>query len=280
MSCSTLMASVIILSILSTIGCGSVSKMAQQDVHTMFADTETAKLPIITSEETGDLPEPVQRYLEFTNVLGKERIRTVRLKQEGSFRTKPDQKWFLMKATQHFNATSLSFVWHAKMKFFPLITVHARDKLHDGQAHMFVKLSSLKTLVDAKGAQLDQGALLRYLSEMVWFPTAFLEDYIEWAPIDASSAKATIRYGDLSAWGVFHFDEEGRIVRFTTDRYREVDGEFELAEWFTLTSDYREFDGILIPSKGEAAWHLDSGDFCYFRGEIVDVEYDSPLIGD
>jgi len=44
------------------------------------------------------LPGPVKRYLNYAQVVGKEPIRTVRLKQQGFIRQQPDQKWFPMAA--------------------------------------------------------------------------------------------------------------------------------------------------------------------------------------
>jgi len=55
------------------------------------------------------------------------------------------------------------------------------------------------TIADATGDEIDQGTLVRYLNEMMWFPTAYLNDYIQWEPIDSGSAKATISWQGLSA---------------------------------------------------------------------------------
>jgi hypothetical protein len=33
-----------------------------------------------------------------------------------------------------------------------------------------------------------------------------------------------------------------------------------------------------IPTKGEAIWKLNSGDFSYIRAEITDIEYNNPYI--
>ena len=48
--------------------------------------------------------------------------------------------------------------------------------------------------VDAKGKEIDQGALLRYLGEIVWVPSAALSDYITWEEMDSTTARATMSY--------------------------------------------------------------------------------------
>ena len=53
---------------------------------------------------------------------------------------------------------------------------------------MLVKVASLWPVVDASGAQMTQGEMTRYLSEMIWFPAAFLADNIAFQAVDDSSA--------------------------------------------------------------------------------------------
>jgi hypothetical protein len=48
----------------------------------------------------------------------------------------------------------------------------------DGHGRMLIKVASLWPVVDARGEQMDQAAMMRYLSEMIWFSAAFLADNI------------------------------------------------------------------------------------------------------
>jgi len=43
--------------------------------------------------------------------------------------------------------------------------------------------------------------------------------------------------------------------------------------WSTPIKEYKEINGIRVSVRGEAAWNLSSGDFCYFGAEITDIEY-------
>lgn len=45
----------------------------------------------------------------------------------------------------------------------------------NGIGNIFVKMESTFTLVDSRGPQLDQGALVRLLGELTWVPTAFID---------------------------------------------------------------------------------------------------------
>ena len=77
---------------------------------------------------------------------------------------------------------------------------------------MLVKLLSIITLANEHGPEVDQGELLRYLAEIVWFPTAWLSDYIQWEAIDAQSAKATIILPNNTVAAVLHFNEKGQMT--------------------------------------------------------------------
>lgn len=93
-----------------------------------------------------------------------------------------------------------------------------------GKGHMLWKLFSALTLVNFGGREIDQSALVRYLSEAVWFPTALLPSRtLRWEALDSDSARATLVHGGLCVSAVFHFNARGQIVRLTTtDRPRSV----------------------------------------------------------
>jgi hypothetical protein len=73
---------------------------------------------------------------------------------------------------------------------------------------------------------MDQGAMMRYLSEMIWFPTAFLGDNVSFEPVDDRSARVTLTDGGRAASATMVFDEIGKLVDFVAERYRTVDGGF------------------------------------------------------
>jgi hypothetical protein len=43
-------------------------------------------------------------------------------------------------------------------------------------------------------------------------------------------------------------------------------------------ASYREFDGMLLPTKSTVSWKLTSGDFEWLRLEIVHAAVDSDLL--
>ena len=264
----------------STIGNIAFTKKAKEEAKEIFRGGKEIKPEVVTEEDIEGLPEPVQRYLKYTQIIGKEKIKTVRLKQGGYFRMKEDRKWMPIKAEQYLNVDSVEFIWVAKVRFAPMLSIYAKDEFIDGKGNLVIKLLGFIKIVDAKGYEVDHGELLRFLAECIWFPSAFLNEYeyIKWEAIDDNSAKATISYKGVSASATFHFNEEGEVTNITAERYREVDGKFALENWEGQIIEYKMFNGIIVPNKVNIVWNLKSGDFCYDKVEIIDIEYNKPSV--
>jgi hypothetical protein len=253
-------------------------QQAQAETLKLFESRKQTAAAVVTEEDINKLPPPIQRYLRHSNVVGKPKVQTVRLKQKGFFRPKPDQKWMPLEAEQYYTTNPPGFLWFAKIYAIPFIPMNARDLYMNGQGNMHGRILSTIPIIDASGPELNQGAMVRYLNEIVWFPTAWLSDYLSWEPINSTSAKVTMNYGGISASAIVYINEAGDIMNFTAERYM-MDGEtYKMGKWSTPATGYGEFNGIRIPTKGKAQWHLESGEYAYIDVEIVALEYNKPLL--
>jgi hypothetical protein len=230
---------------------------------------------LITSDMLENLPEPVQRYMAYTGVVGNPWIDTVRLKQVGRFRQGLDRPWMSVTAEEFYTASPPTLIWNARFKVAGLPLLRARDKYESGQGHMFGKLAGLITVFDVRGEKLDQATMIRYLNEIMWFPTAFLGESITWEDVDAHSAQVTFSDCGKSVSGRVFIDDAGRLTNFTAMRNREIGGEFSLDPWSTPIMGYGERAGLNLPIRGQAVWNLPSGDLPYAELEITEVEYNS-----
>jgi hypothetical protein len=246
-----------------------------QEVKEFFNDVEI-KNNIIQETDLEGLPLVVKKWLEQSQVVGKERIEAVRLKQTASMRLKEEGPWMLAGVQQYFRVDEPGFIWKVKVNMAPLIYFTGIDKYEDGRGHMLIKALSLVKVADAYGKEVDQGTLVRYLAESVWFPTAALSSYIKWEEVDANSARATMTYGGISASGVFTFNQKGEVLSFVAQRYRDVNGQYFMNTWVVDLKEHKVFNGIKIPSAGEVIWRLETGDYNWYRFEINDIEYNKP----
>lgn len=252
------------------------NKNVQYEIKTLFNKIKSSS-EIVTKADIEVLPKNVQKWLEYSRIIGKKKILAVRLKQKATMRLDNDKQWMPVQADQYFTTDEPGFIWKASIKAAPLIHIVGRDKYWDGKGSMLIKLLSLFTVADSKGKEINQGTLLRYLAEMVWFPTAVLNEYLTWDEVDNDHAKATMTYKDITASGVFTFNDQGEVIKFEAERYGEFDKNFSLELWSISLRDYKEFDGIKVPAKGNVTWKLETGDFNWFNFEITEIEYNKPL---
>ena len=250
-----------------------MARAIEKVAHELLACGQEIRRVVITEEQLAGLPEPVRRYLTFAQVVGKEPIRTVCLKQHGAMPMGEGGTWHPLTAEQYVTTTPPAFLLYGTLHPLPLVSVSATDKYADGHGTMQITALSFIPLGTAQGPEMDQGELLRYLGETAWFPTALLADYIRWEAIDAQRAQATISLPGISASAIFHVDEQGRYTHLTAERYREEHKQQVLRPWIGRWGDYREVHGFRIPMAAEASYTLTSGEFSYFRGEVTAIEY-------
>ena len=230
---------------------------------------------IVTEEMLQKLPEPVKRHLLYTGIVGKPMVQTVRLKQVGKIRKDATQPWMNFEARQYYSVNPPAFVWVAYMKILGLPLMQVRDYYIEGRGNILVKALSLLTVANSTGEKMDQGAMMRYLNEMMWFPSAFLGDNISFESIDANSARVTLTDKVNRVTATMYFDDNGKLTNFIAPRYRDMgNNKFDLENWSTPIREYGEYEGLRLPLKGAGVWNLKEGDLEYIDLMITDLKYD------
>jgi hypothetical protein len=250
-----------------------MNKTLRNEARELLQQGRQASPVLITEAHLLGLPEAVQRYLRYAQVVGKEPIRTVRLKQRGTFRQSAQQPWMKLDAEEYYSVNPPGFVWVGTLRKGGLPLVRARDRYRDGKGNMQIKLGTVFAIADATGAEMDQSSLTRYLNEMMWFPTAFLAPNVSFEPVDQISAKVTLTDAGKHVTATMYFDEEGKVTNFVAPRYRTVSGTSELTPWSTPITAYGEFGGFKLPVKGKAVWKLPEGDLEYMDVVFPALEY-------
>jgi hypothetical protein len=247
------------------------------DIAHLFAHCKPTPTKPIRKADLVRLPAPVQQYLHYSQVVGKVPVQTVRLRQQGQMRPNPNGKWMPAVAEQYYTVYPPSFLWYARVKAAPLMTMAGRDEYSGGHGKMHIKLFRVYSLFNQRGREIDQGAMVRYLSEIIWFPTAWLSDYITWEAVDDHHARAIMHYAGQTVSGVLTFGEDGRFLSFEALRYRSnPDKTSSLQTWVATSNTYGDYDGIRVPTDGDVTWKLPEGDHSYFRARIFDLQYNCP----
>jgi Family of unknown function (DUF6544) len=242
-----------------------------------MSNAQTNNGRLVIAEMLRDLPAPVQRYMRYTGVVGKPWVDTVRIKYAGRFRMAADKPWMPIRAEQFYTTNPPAFHWKARFKMAGLWLMTGDDTYKAGHGRMFGKVAGIFKVVDFRGDALDQGAMLRYLNEMTWFPTAFLGDNITWQAVDGGSAGVAFTDCGKSVSARMFFDDEGRMTNFVAQRYRENKGSFSLDTWSTPMTKFGVLGGLNLPVRGQAVWKLPGGDLPYADLELSEIEYNAPI---
>jgi len=231
------------------------------------------------------LPEVVKRYLARAIPVGSEGVRTVRLRQQGEFRMGPgEDSWRPFRAEEVFRVHPPAFMWNARIRAMPFVSVRVMDAYLGGEGSMLARVGGVGTVVNQAGqAGLNAGALARYLAEAAWIPTRLGSlPGLRWTSVEEDeggtsptgrAADATLTDGDTEVTVRFHFDADADVVAIDGVRPREVDGAYVDTPWIGRFDEYREMGGFRIPTRGEVAWVVDGREEVYWRGRILSAEF-------
>lgn len=242
-----------------------------------YAST-SGKRGIIDTVSLSNLPEPVKRYFHYVLDDSTRFIRLARYQQRGRIKIDPGStKWSHFEASQIVSENPVGFLWDAKIRIFPSVFVRIIDVFEDGVGSGEVSLMSAITLgSDKNHPKLNAGALYRYLAESVWHPTALLpQSGVKWKAVDKYTAIASLSVDDVSVSLEFRFNNLGQITGiYTEERFGKFGDRYIRYPWEGYFSNYQDFDGVKIPTKGEVGWHLPEGWWLFWKGTIIQAEFD------
>jgi len=230
------------------------------------------------ADELAGLPAPVARYLRLALGDPLRRIRVARWQQTGELRTGTRaQGWNGFSAEQVVVPGAPGFVWHARVTMPMGAHVRVLDSYAAGiGAGRVSVMSVLAVSSEAGAAELNSGALHRYLAEAVWTPSALLPSAgVRWSPISDHAALATLADRGTEVALEFRFNDAGEVdAVHSPGRWGRFDGGFRQVAWEGHFSDYRSIDGVRVPGYGEVGWY-DGGTWqAVWRGRLSDLRFE------
>lgn len=258
--------SIILAAVTLAAGKISLSVKFSSEVKELFARSENISEKKFYYSQLSDLPEPVRRYFKHVLKDGQPYISYVRLRHTGTFKTDLHRGPVDITGEEYFTTDTPGFIWKGVTSLFT-----ARDMYLSGKGRLIVSLFSLVKVVNGSGPDYDNGELLRWLGESVWFPTNLLpSERLSWSPIDARTAGLTFKYNGMSLYYKVSFNDKYEIVEFETTRSM---GENRPETWIGRAKDYKDFNGVIIPSKITAFWRLEGVDYSYAEFFIKEIEF-------
>ncbi len=254
-------------------------------MHVMDADNrkELKNLfSVANSESQGEkkqknppekLPQAVARWIERCGIAEKPEINAVWARQVLKMKFKPGQRnWTSAIAEQYAFVEPAAFIWKVKLEMSPFIQIRGRDIFSAEKTEMHIRANGLYDLVKASGPETVEGSLIRYLGELVWYPSAALSKNIEWSSLDEHTALATMHFGTIKADARFTFDELGRFKSLSAMRYMN-ENDRQRVEWITEAFEWKSFEGIEVPSLIKVSWMLPEGKWTWLEVSVVEMKF-------
>jgi hypothetical protein len=244
-----------------------------REVRTQLA-APAEPAPAVIDKDLVSMPAVVQRYLRFMGVVGRPRVRDVRIRFVGTMRSEPSSVWMPSVVEQHnfFNPNSRFFIMKASLYGLPFEALH----IFKGPAATFeVKAAGVARMMDARGPEMDQSETVTMLNDMCLLaPASLIDPRVSWSEATERRARVTFTHEGRTVSAVLSFDDDGSLANFESDdRYRTIGTTQERATWSTPISRYGDVDGVKVPLVADARWKSSEYDFSYARFEITGIAF-------
>lgn len=200
----------------------------------------------------------------------------IRIKSEGTFRTNSEGEWKNFNEESYYSLTDPAFLSNSKLETGRFFWIRDIDLFIKGEGTQLRKYLSSLNLREETGIKIARLFLMRYLSDMVYFPSQFFNvDLITWKTVSKGKISAEIKFNELAVIGEFTFNDLGEIESFKSS-VDESESEENRTYLFVEFSDYKSFDGFYVPVKSVSSWITPHFEYEFKRCKIHRIDYDLP----
>jgi hypothetical protein len=154
------------------------------------------------------------------------------------------------------------------------VPIKALHKYINAHATFEVLPLSLFHMVNEKEGDLNIAETVTFFNDMCLLaPFTLITPDIKWEDTGNNSVKATFSCNGISISANLLFNDEGQLTTFwSEDRYYlNSEKKMQRVKWTTPIRDYRDYNGYMLASYGEAIWSFPEGDFCYAKFYLKEV---------
>ncbi len=229
---------------------------------------------VLTEADIEPLPKPVQKYLRYVGVVGRPKVQNLRVLFEGEMKPEQGKDWMKISALQYsfIPNTTREFYINGKMFGLPVLGLHSYTP---EQASMLIKVAGLIPVAEVRGREMELGETVTVFNDMcILAPASLIDKRISWETIDPLTVKATFDNSGRKISATLYFNETGELTNFVSDdRYMTQGNSLVKLRWSTQVRDYKDYNGVKLPSYGEAIWYTPQGEYTYARFNLKSVEY-------
>ena len=250
-----------------------MKKVFIKEKSEMIERNKGHKIETFTEDLIKDLPEPLKKYLRTCGYINTPiPVNTNVCWTESWLKMSPDKEWKKLNTTQFNSVQPVGRVAYMKILGMP---VAARDLYRDGYGEMNVKLFNLIKVAFDNSKEVAQSALITTFCEFMLVPGYLLLDNLKWEQIDDNSVRGTLIDNGIEVSGIFYFNEDGLFTHFETfDRYYTTSkNTYEKVKFSAVVENYKTQGKLKIGEKIKVVWHLQEGDYEYYKGTIDKIEF-------
>ena len=226
---------------------------------------------LLKEADLAALPGPVKRYLRYVGALNKPKVKNMRIVFDVQMRAKGKEFVnYTSEQVNFFEEPTRLFFMKGKMFGLDVLGYHRFAK---GRATMDIRLLGLVKVVNLSGDVLNKTETVTLFNDMcLMAPASLIDKRIRWEEIDSNSARAIFTNHGVSITATLFFNEKGELVDFMSNDRTEV-VEMKQCPFTTPVSEYRNLNGIIIWTNGEAVWEYPDGKFTYGKFTLKEIEY-------
>ena len=218
------------------------------------------------------LPQALHNYLEAVQLVGKNNSNSIKLNYYGNFKLNEKANWASMVAVTYVTNEPLSRNWIGEIDS-PMGKMTGLDYYYNGVGKLDIRIAPSIPFMFSDGYELSVSELIAFLGELVYNPSACLNNNIQWEEVSDYAVKATLEDAGLCVSGIFYFDENYLITRFeSNDRY--FGDTKEQLPWIVYVDNYKVFSEIKIPTTFRAVWIKPEGEYEYINATITGLLFD------
>lgn len=242
----------------------------KDDVQAIFENLRFDST-LLLEEDLKSLPELLQQHIIRSGAVGKPVVKNFYLEFDGEMRREGDS-WF------HFTSRQYNFIPNPSRFFFMKakvkgISTAGYHRYQPPKAKMVVRVLSIFPVVKTEVPELYPTETVTFLNDLCLFaPGALIDERIQWEIIDSQSVRAVFQFRDVRVSAVLFFNSAGDLVDFQSEDRYDIN-QMKPLPFSTPVGDYKEFNGVRLPSYGEAVWHYSDGPFVYGKLRLKSVYY-------
>ncbi|MBA4848966.1 DUF6544 family protein [Emticicia sp. BO119] len=251
----------------------------KEEVRKSFRQLTTHQETLLNEVSIKHLPEPVKKYLYYTQSVDKPKIEDFKAEFSGKIRKNKQSEWMPLTSEQYnfIETAKRIFFMKATMKHLPVEGFHF---FNNGSAFMDIRLLSLFKVQYQSGDEMGKAETVTFFNDMCCLaPATLIDSRIKWLETRGNQVKASFTNNHITIVAWLYFNDNGELINFVSDdRYAFEEGNaMRKIPWETPLKNYKERNGYKLASYAQAIYKYPEGDLCYGIFNISNVQYNCDI---